>query len=160
MSGFPPHPSPILMAETSIKSGEVNLARLLKHTEFHPKGRVEIDENGEVKNPKNPKKGKVKTTVVEDGVARKIEIDRFQGHVTGEGSVWRIAMTKNGKTGPETYFDMSKEYAKRLALGRSKDDFRPELELVELEDYVKWLKKNGKEHPVEGELPEQEEAKK
>lgn len=159
MSGFPANPTPSIMSETSIKSGKVDLEKLLKHTKHHPKGRVQMDENGEIKNPKNPvieKDVEVKTLV--DGKEVVMKINRYGGHVKGEepfarGGVWRAGLCKKGRSGPEVYFEMCELYARRKAAGKGKDDFRPELELAEVEDYQKWLKEAGKKHPVDGEFP-------
>lgn len=144
------------MSETTIKTGKVDLEKLLKRTKFHPKGRVQIDEaTGEVKNPKNPIVEMVKTSKVEDGKAIEIEVPRHAGNVSGEGSVWRLAMCKSEMqvggqkitaTCPEElYHKMTQLYEQRVELGRAKDDFRPELSDEEMKSYLAWKKKNVKE---------------
>lgn len=143
------------MSETTIKTGKVDLEKLLKRTKFHPKGRVQIDEEtGEVKNPKNPIVGTAKLAKVEDGKAIEIEVPRHAGHVTGEGTIWRIAMCKKemqigGQTlrascPEELYHKMTELYEQRVELGRAKDDFRPELSDEEMKSYLAWKKKNVK----------------
>lgn len=147
---FPPN----LMSETTVKTGEVNLAKLVKRTKFHPKGRVQLDENGEIKNPKNPTAGKANVEVLEDGQRVTKEIDRYAGMVTGEGTVWRIAMCKpevqiagqilKASCPEELYDEMTKLYEKRKTLGKGTDDFRPELSDAEMEAYLEWKKKGSK----------------
>lgn len=140
------------MSETTIKSGKVDLEKLLKRTKFHPKGRVQIDEKtGEVKNPKNPTVGTAKVGKVEDGKAVEIEIPRYQGQVKGENSVWRIALCQKqvavggkllkGECPEEIYHQMNMLYEERKAQGKGKDDFRPELSDEETKAYQEWLKK-------------------
>lgn len=133
------------MSETSIVTGKVDLEKLLKRTKHHPKGRVQIDDaTGEVKNPKNPvieKDVEVRTLV--DGKEVTKLIDRQGGHVLAEGSVWRAGMRWNGKVGAEAYHEMCLQYERQAAMGRTKDDFRPELTEDEKVDYLKWKKGKG-----------------
>jgi hypothetical protein len=144
------------MSETTIRTGKVDLEKLLKRTKHHPKGRVQIDEQtGEVKSPKNPIVEMVSTNKVEDGKVIVIEVPRYAGNVTGEGSIWRAAMCKNemqvgGKKliascPEEMYHKLTELYEERVALGRGKDDFRPELSDAEMASYLAWKKKNVKE---------------
>lgn len=154
MCGFPQFLSPICMAETTIKTGEVNLAKLIKKTKHHPKGRVQLDENNEIKNPKNPTDGTFATTVVEDGREVVREVPRYAGTVKGEDSVWRISMCKSqvqiggqilkASCPEELYHEMTKLYEKRKSHGKATDDFRPELSDAESDAYAAWLKKQDK----------------
>lgn len=143
------------MSETTIKTGKVDLEKLLKRTKHHPKGRVQLDpETGEVMNPKNPIVGTAKLAKVEDGKVTEIEVPRHAGHVTGENTVWRMAMCKsNVQIGgkkleascpEELYHKMTELYEERVELGRAKDDFRPELTDDEMKSYLAWKKKNVK----------------
>jgi hypothetical protein len=140
------------MSETTSKTGEVNLAKLLKRTQFHPKGRVQIDEaTGEIKNSKNPKAGKAKMTKIEDGQPIQIEVDVFRGIVKGENSVWRVSMCKpvlniggqvlKASCPEELYHQMTLLYEKRSVMGKARDDFRPELSEEETKAYLEWKKK-------------------
>lgn len=113
---------------------QVNLQKLLIPTEFHPKGRVQLDvETGMIKGPRNNVLYKTKKKIG----GREIELPVNGGHAKNDGSVWRVALN-----GPARYFWklLRDEMAYRLRGSRSIS--APKLvdeELVEAREFVAYL---------------------
>jgi len=121
--------------KVSKRVGQPNLAKLLEHTEHHPKGRVEIGSDGKIKG----NKGKVigyEERIVEDelGNKKKIKIPVQGGHVTEEGSVWRISLS------PARYHSKVLGDEERKALTGTIDRTAPTLEVDEAKEYAAFVK--------------------
>ena len=150
---------------TQVRNGQPNLAKLLKRTKAHPNGRVQLDEHGEVSNPKNPTTSNSRTIVRANALGLPVEvtIPENSGHVVGDNSVWRIAMHQPSmeiagrslvaSSPQEMYHKMTELYLERCKIGKSADDFRPNLTDNELFSYQSWLKK-----PVEETIEESEDT--
>lgn len=124
--------------------GQPNLAKLLKPTKLHPKGRVKMNAQGEVDAPKATVIGHNEKTIKQkvDGMTVSlgtVQIPIYGGHVKCLNSVWRV-----GLNGPKKYHQkvlVDKELVKRK--GATDDHTAPELtpeEFAEYEKYCKFLK--------------------
>lgn len=113
---------------------QINLQKLLIPTEFHPKGRVQIDTaTGMVVGPRNNVLYKTKKKIG----GREVELPVNGGHAKTEGSVWRV-----GLSGPARYFwkMLRDEMAYRLRGSRAIT--APKLmdeELQEAREFVAYL---------------------
>jgi len=135
------------------KTGSPDVGKLLLKTKFHPKGRVQIDENGEVKNPKTLTSEMVKIKVPNDqGIMQEIEVPRQTGHATIDG-IWRSAFSQKemdlgfarikGDSPPALYHEM-KLASQRRAILKKDSQFLPELTEGEMKSYFTWAKENKK----------------
>lgn len=137
------------MAETTVISGQPNLANLLKKTKNHPKGRVTLDEEtGEVKNPKTKITSKKTVTIKRGEKIEDVEIPVYSGHATS-GGVWRSGFEQptmdlgfqggnlKASCPQELYHLMAKASADRKTLGKNWD-FLPELTEDEMRSYFQW----------------------
>lgn len=113
---------------------QVNLQKLLIPTEFHPKGRVQLDAaTGMIKGPRNNVLYKTRKKIG----GREIELPVNGGHAKNEGSVWRVALN-----GPARYFwkMLRDEMAYRLRGSRAITAPKLEdAELLEARQFVAYL---------------------
>lgn len=116
-----------------VKAGKPNLAKLLQHTRYHPKGRVEIDPaTGEIVGAKNNILGyQEKIIRHESGVEiGKKRVPINGGHVKADGSVWRI-----GLGGPKKYHEKILADLEKFELSGKMDRSAPDLEIEEAREY-------------------------
>lgn len=146
-----------LMMKSETDTSSQNILKLLKRTKHHPEGRIQLDEEGQVKGPKNNVLyiNEIPVTIITDK-GRKIQIGTEKINVNGghtkafhpitgkqEDTPWRMSLG-----GPHRYH----WYVLKLAEVKrknptSKDQVVPELEEGEWNEYmmyVEYLKKTGK----------------
>lgn len=135
------------------KAGKPNLEKLLIPTEFHPRGRIQIDpETGQVAGAKNNIIDyKERIIRHESGVEiGRVKIAVNGGHVTEEGSIWRI-----GLKGPAKYHYRVLDDAYKLRARGKQDRSAPELEYEEAKEYhlfIEYLRKEGLKKAVDEQL--------
>lgn len=125
---------------TEVKGGKPNIQKLLKPTKYHPKGRIKLDENGEIVGTKNNVLYTKEKVIKQDIGGIKVEIARVEipvngGHVKATGSVWRV-----GLWGPQKYHQkvlLDRANAERK--GSTRDSCAPELTQDEFDEYKKYL---------------------
>ena len=117
------------------KSGSPNIQKLAKPTKSHPKGRVKLDENGEIVGPKANVLGKRKVRSRDElGNAIVVEAPINGGHILYPDRVWRLALR-----GPTRYHARVLSDEERYRLTKKQDFIAPTLELTEAREYEKFL---------------------
>lgn len=134
--------------KVEVQSSSPNLQPLLKKTKKHPKGRIQLDENGEVVGPKNQIVEVVEKPIyITDDRGQRIVIGTRNinvngGHVlafhplTGkQDSVWRIQLA-----GPKKFHElMEKQHIVHTVKKRPNEKVAPDLEEGEATEYMMYL---------------------